>query len=490
VECGSSPGPPVFPHMNDTMMKYVLIVPDGVGIRNFFCTRVIDDLLTSGSVIVWHNLPAESIAPFRGRWGDRVRWVRLPDIRDGVLERLFRQSKIYAQLTWQHGRGPNVQLSRVRPPARLKAKIPYLAARVLGRICASPRGTFWLDRMHQRFALGAPHTEKFTAFLRDERPDLLFCTHQRAIEAVPAMLAARTLAIPSAVFIYSWDNMPKGRMAVYADTYLVWSEYMKRELLKYYPDVAPERVRVAGTPQFENYFNQALIVPREKFFAGLRLDLQRPVVCFSGNDTRSPYDPIYLEDLADALLRLPAATRPQILFRRSPVDTSGRFDGVLRRHPEIAVSDPRWQKVGDGRWEQLVPTQEDVELLVNVVYHADAVVNVGSTMGMDFAIFDKPGIYIAYNPENPRADWDIHETYQFPHFVPVHELQPIYWAKSRDELTGLVAHVLANRSEKSDARKAWLDLIVAQPLAKASERFADEMRALAGARHMETVAAG
>jgi hypothetical protein len=460
-------------------IKYILVVPDGVGIRNFFCTQVIDRLLESGQVVVWHALPLESIAPFQKRWGERVRWVELPPIVDGLVERFFRQSKIFAQLYWQQKDGPDVQLKRRRPPARLKARLLYLAARLLGRALSFPGGIQWLDRMHQRSAFRAPHTKEFLSFLSAERPGMVFCTHQRALEAVPAMLAAKALGIHTAVFIYSWDNLPKGRMPVYADTYVVWSEHMKRELLRYYPDVTPGRVDIVGTPQFENYFNSSLIVPKERFFEELGLDIRRPVICFSGNDITSPFDPAYLEDLAAALLRVPAGERPQILFRRSPVDTSDRFEGVLQRHPEIAVSDPRWQLVKDGNWSQLVPTQEDGTLLVNVVFHSDAVVNVGSTMGMDFAIFDKPGIYIAYNPEGREAEWNIHEVYKLPHFACVHQIQPVYWAHSPEELGDLVLHALRNGPEKREERKAWLDLIVRQPLGSASERFADEMKKLA-----------
>jgi hypothetical protein len=319
---------------------------------------------------------------------------------------------------------------------------------------------------------------------------MVFCTHQRALEAVPAMLAAKALGIRSAVFIYSWDNLPKGRMAVYADTYVVWSEFMKRELLQYYPDVSPGRVDVVGTPQFEDYFNSSLIVPKERFFEELGLDVRRPVVCFSGNDITSPFDPVYLEDLADALLRVPAGERPQVLFRRSPVDTSNRFDGVLERHPEIAVSDPRWLRVKDDNWAQLVPTKEDGTLLANVVYHSDVVVNVGSTMGMDFAIFDKPGIYVNYNPKGRAGEWDIHEVYRLPHFIPVHRIQPVYWAGSPQELGDQVLHALKNRYEKQEARKAWLDLIVSQPLDSASERFAGEMKKIALNGNPVTVHAG
>ena len=96
-------------------IKYLLVVPDGVGIRNFFCTRVIDRLLESGQVVVWHALPKESVAPFQERWGERVRWVELPPIVDGLVERLFRQAKIFAQIYWQQKDGPDVQLKRRRP---------------------------------------------------------------------------------------------------------------------------------------------------------------------------------------------------------------------------------------------------------------------------------------------------------------------------------------------------------------------------------------
>ena len=116
--------------------------------------------------------------------------------------------------------------------------------------------------------------------------------------------------------------------------------------------------------------------------------------------------------------------------------------------------------------------------------------NVGSTMGMDFAIFDKPGIYISYNPEGRAAEWNIHEVYGLPHFVPVHRIQPVYWARSPQELGELVLHALKNRYEKREARKAWLDLIVSQPLGSASGRFADEIRKLALNGNSVTVHAG
>jgi hypothetical protein len=460
-------------------LKYLLVVPNGVGIRNFFCGPFIDLLLESGDIHVWHALSPEGVREFESRWGDRIRWDTLPPIRDGLLERLLRAAKAFGQLYWQRKETSDVQLKRLRPPTRWRPRLVDIAARALGRMGAGPRRVVLLDRLHHAVAARAAHMPAFEEFVREIAPDVVFCAHQKAISAVPAMLAARKLKIPSAAFIYSWDNLPKGRMAVYADYYFVWSAFMKNELLSYYSDVVPERVDVVGTPQFEPYFDDALIETRAAFLNRLNLDPARPVVCFSGDDVHtSPYDPTYLEDLAESLASIPLSTRPQILFRRCPVDRSSRYDAVLARHPEIAVSDPPWKSFS-GDWSGVVPTPEDTALLVNVVRHCDVVVNLGSTMAMDFAVYDKPGIYVAYNPRGASPRWNVHDCYRLPHIRSVHELQPVYWARSPEELGELVLHAIRNPGEKRTQRRAWLHRHVLQPMGGASERFAEALRELA-----------
>ena len=463
--------------------RYLVIVPNGVGIRNFFCTPFIDRLLESGSVAVWHALAEDDIAPFRERWGADVAWRALPPVRDGLLERIVRQAKIHAQLYWQRRLDPGTPIQPRRAPSRAFARAVERCARLLGRLAAGPRRVVVLDRLHQALAARASHTRAFERRLREERPDAVFCGHQKSLRAVPAMLAARRLGIPTATFIYSWDNLPKGRMPVSADCYFVWSAFMRDELVALYPDVSPDRVRVVGTPQFESYHDRSLLEPRERFLRRIGLDPARPIVCFSGDDElTSPHDPAYLADLAEALRTLPAARRPQILFRRSPVDRSPRYDAVLARFPEIAVSDPLWRSAGGGDWSSIVPTREDVALLANVVAHSDVVINVGSTMAMDFAAFDKPAIFIAYDPPGKDGQWSFEHIYRLPHFKTTHQLQPVHWARSRDDLAAVVVHALEHPAEKSEARRRWLHLHVEQPMDQASRRLSDALRSLAGGR--------
>ena len=462
-------------------MRYLVILPSGASLRNFLCVPFVDHLLEDGEVTIWHALPEESLTPFRRQWGSKVRWVTLPMLPDPPLEKLLRQAKAFAQLYWQRRQGGDFQLKLKLhgTPSRWKARLQERAAKVVGRIFAYPRGVVALDRMHQNVAARSSHFPRFEGFVRETRPDVVFCTFQKSLEAVPALLAARRLGVPTATFIHSWDNLPKGRMPVASDYYFVWSDHMKAELLGYYPDVAADRIRIVGTPQFESYQDEGLIQPREKFLRGLGLDPARRVICFSGDDVlSSPYDPDYLEDLALAMRRLPVAQRPQIVFRRCPVDWSTRYNAVLRRYPEIAVSDPLWRSYDDSRWTQVIPTAEDAPLLVNLVYHSDVVVNLGSTMAMDFAVYDKPGVFVAYNPASVNGRWNVHDCYLLPHIKSVHELQPVHWARSSEELGDVVMRALEFPQEKSAERRAWLHRHVMQPMEGASLRISRELREL------------
>jgi hypothetical protein len=465
-------------------MQSMLIIPDGVGIRNFLCTAFPARLLERGPVTVWHALPPEVLAPHRQRWGNAVRWAALPPYPETVRERLLRQAKLYAQMYWFQAEDHSDSVMKLyfRYPSRdWRHRQLTRASRLLGRLCGGRRGTQWLDRQHARaVARRAAVLAPFRATLAESAPTVVFNAHQRASRSVPALLAARQAGIPTATFVYSWDNPPKGRMAVHADHFLVWSEFMAAEMRRYYPEQDPARIHVTGTPQFEPYFDTALHDTREAFFAAHGLDPRRPVVLYSGDDhMASPHDPLYLADLAGALRGLPEAKRPQLLFRRCPTDTSGRHEPVLERYPAIRRAAPLWRHVG-GDWTQVAPTPDDVRLLVNTVRHCDLVVNIGSTMAMDFAVLDKPALYLAYDqPQAPPDIWNQHDFYRHPHFARLHELQPVWWARSPAEIGPAVQDALTRPETRADARRAWVRTHVREPLQEASQRLVATLASLA-----------
>ena len=144
------------------------------------------------------------------------------------------------------------------------------------------------------------------------------------------MLAARSLGIPTATFIFSWDNLSsKGRIAAPFDHYLVWSEHMRDELMRYYPDVPAGRIHVVGTPQFEPYADPALLWPREEFFRRIGADPSRPLICYSGGDAGTcPEDPEHVRILMELVRAGRIEGNPQVLVRPVPVDEGKRYARV------------------------------------------------------------------------------------------------------------------------------------------------------------------
>ena len=149
--------------------------------------------------------------------------------------------------------------------------------------------------------------------------------HQSATcQCIAPILACQDLGIPTATFIFSWDNLPKATMVIEPDHYLVWSKHMAKELQDYYPYIQKNQIQITGSPQFEFHFDDSHLQTREGFFKKYGLNLNKKYICFSGDDiTTSPHDPEYLRDVLEAVKEL--NTKGQnlgVIFRPCPVDFS------------------------------------------------------------------------------------------------------------------------------------------------------------------------
>ncbi len=113
-----------------------------------------------------------------------------------------------------------------------------------------------MTRLEQRASLRTSDTREFEAAVRAHPPDLVFnCSHIHGIAGELPLKVAHRMGIPTAGFIFSWDNLTsRSRIFVPYDHWLVWHEGMKRQLLEIYPEIPPERVHVTGTPQFDYHF--------------------------------------------------------------------------------------------------------------------------------------------------------------------------------------------------------------------------------------------
>lgn len=453
--------------------KVLLIFPDGVGIRNYLYSDVIDNLKVDSDLAIWSSLPEEAFEEFKILHNIPFDFQQIVLQQESIFTRVFRESATFGRLILNSTKTNNdtILTNWKQNPTGLKLKILNKVAVVLGD---------WSSKKYSRildFERRALHYWNRT-LIEDYKNDLkslkltsIFITHQRVASLMPICIAAKELSIPVITAIYSWDNLPKARLAVQADKYIVWSDYMKEEMQLYYPEIPQKDVVVTGTPQFEFYFKQTLVDTRTAFATKYGLDANKKWICFSGDDkVTSPNDPLYLKDVMDALLSENKLNEIQLIFRRCPADFSNRYDYILSEYKNIVSIDPFWHTTQTG-WNFFFPKYEDVKLLVNLAYHCDLVINVGSTMAHDFAILNKPCLYLNYKHKE-NSHWSSKIVYQFQHFRTMRGLEAVGWLNSPNEIAEKIEKALKFPHQVGKDRKKWLEKIVQHPLEDNSKKIA------------------
>lgn len=439
--------------------KIFVLFPDGVGLRNFAFTNFKEVGEQQGFEVIYWN---HSVFPLQEQLGYKEVVLQNTQIHPKTATLSRARKRVELALNRKRLKDPIYKTYRF--PLRwkgLKNVMKSLFVSYHEQFSSTPKG--WqnlMDAMHAAEKSTNRYQECLQQ-LREHQPDLVFCTTQRATQAIAPLLAAQELGIPTACWVYSWDNLPKGMSTVETDYYFVWSQLMKEQLLTYYPKVRAEQVFVTGTPQFEPHYDTSLLQTREAFCESHGLDAQKRYVCFSGDDqTTSPLDQYYLEDVAKAVRKLNDEDfNLGVVYRQVPVDDSGRYDLVLEEYKDVITSvKPLWKTMG-SQWNEVMPTKEDFVRLVNTCHHCDLVVNICSSMVFDFAIHHKPCIYPNYEqPQLKKGIRDIGQNYKYVHFRSMPK-DAVVWALEKNEIYNALKLVLEGRINPVPTAQRWYGVI-------------------------------
>lgn len=453
--------------------KILFIVPDGVGIKNYLYSNIIQGLKTNFQLFFWTTLPKKAFHEVEKLHDITVNYSKFTFPKEPLPTRFFRESATYARLLFNSRKlnNPTIVQNWSKQSKGLKNKLYYKLVEILGLMVSKKYSRILILEKKSFQFTNKKAVASFRSQLEVLKPKTIFITHQRVAHLNPICIAAKRLNIKVVTCIYSWDNISKASLAIRADSYCVWSDYMKEEFKKLYPEIDVNSIEVTGTPQFEFYFDDSLKMSRQKFANLYGLDLNKKWICFSGDDEKtSPYDPNYLADVSEAILNIAEKKRPIIIFRRCPVDVSNRFDDVVQKYSRVInVIDPCWTSK-TNHWGAVYPKVEDVNLLVNIVLHCEFVINVGSTMAHDFAVYNKPCFYLNYN-QPKTLGWSIENIYRYQHFRSMNDFNAVGWFNNKEEIKDKIVNVLFNENEIAIDRLKWLNRIVKSPLNRNSNNI-------------------
>ena len=462
-----------------------VVLPRGEAIRNFDQSGALDLIKAKAELTIISVFPeANSVAALTRKY-DRVLELRQETERYPV--RILREL-----LDMAHGRNLWSQAAQERWRLRdteassSKARIKRYGKKAICFPFSNTAGLRVLERWERRASRRLCPTDHYLNLYRELRPTLVFNgSHVHSQVAIQAIQAAQWLGIPTATFIFSWDNLTsQGRILPAYDFYLVWNEELKRQLLLIYPDVLPERVLVTGTPQFDFHFRSNSYWTREEFCQKVGADVQRPIVLYStGMAEHMPGEPLIVEQIADILSGMTDLGAPQLLVRVYPKDRTGRFEDLKSRRPDIVFPEARWI----AQW--LTPTESDNQMLTNTLRHVAAGINVASTISLELCMFDKPVINVAYNPPGmasvrvPYARY-----YEYDHYREVVESGAVDVARTPEAMRVQLREALTNPGGRRLQRRSLMHRMFGDTLdGCSSDRIANVLLDLASTARVADV---
>ena len=450
--------------------KVFILLPDGVGLRNFAYTNFYNvGKAMDFNITYWNNTPFDlDLMGFNE--------IKIDKPKNHLLTAIYKNARTQIELNLSVRKFNDTTYNSYRFPfstKTVKQKIKtFLTKRIIHKY-NTPEKLNVLNKKIIQFEKKTTYFQDCIKTLKQENPTFVFCTNQRPMSAIAPIEAAKQLGIPTGTFIFSWDNLPKATLVVDTDYYFVWSAFMKEELRKYYPNIKEEQIISTGTPQFENHFNDTIKIDKKTFFATHHLELSKKYICYSGDDTTtSPNDPDYLKDTAEAIRNLNRkGYNLGIIFRRCPVDFSSRFDQVLSDFKDVIIPiNPLWKRIGDG-WNTILPTKEDMILQTNTIAHTEFVINLGSSMVFDYVAYKKPCVYINYDvPVSILPGWNVETIYKFIHFRSMPSKNAVVWFNSSDEIESKIEQLLNHNNDVTQAQK-WFKTINLHPVDKSSQRI-------------------
>jgi hypothetical protein len=102
------------------------------------------------------------------------------------------------------------------------------------------------------------------------------------------------------------------------------------------------------------------------------------------------------------------------------------------------------------------------------------VINLGSTMAHDFAVLNKPCLYLNYNPV-PNSTLKVEDVYKFQHFRSMKNLDAVGWIDSKEELGTMVLKAINTPELVGKDRIEWMKTIVKYPLEANSKNLANAL---------------
>jgi hypothetical protein len=280
------------------------------------------------------------------------------------------------------------------------------------------------------------------------RPDLYVASSPGLIfSELPLLRTAARRRVRSMAVDPSWDNFTNKLLPVRrVNRLIVWNDLMRRQAIDLH-GYQPDEIRVAGAPQFDEYFSGQPGSTREAFFERIGADPARRLVTVT-TTPRELYP--HHDHVLRVLMRAVDGGRfqppTQVLVRLHPRDEADAYR-ELARVPHLIIEKPFRESIRTGDGLSVDVMKENQRHLADTLRHSDVIVNVASTIAIEACIFDTPVVNVSFDGEAASEfARSARRYYRFTHYVNVTRHQAVRIAEQPEQLVEWVGRYLDDPS--------------------------------------------
>ena len=435
-----------------TLKTIFFLLPNGITVRNFMSTGVIEQLILKDNIriVVFTSFP-QAFDKYKNQSEKIV-------IKKFITRQLFTLANLLHIILRRRFYKVNETIStRILSkgplfPVRHNSILEFLLSQPLSR----SKKIYKMLRLLSSRLNG--HSTQILKIFKDYKPSLVISTHPIAMDEVEFLSCAKKLEIKTIGMIKSWDNITtKGYIPIKSDCYLVWNSVIKNEMIQIH-GISKKNIFVTGVPQFDPYADKKTIVERNSFFNKLCLNSNYKTVFFATSPASiGPEDP----DIIDKLIRnfnKNKINNIQIIARLHPLDSMERYEELKNKNFKNLAFQIPGESQNDKRVKGILDPMFIAELR-DTMFHSDVTINTCSTTSLDAIAIDKPVINIAFDLKPREYYQSCKRYYDFDHFKPILNSGATKLAFNFDEFINLIHRYMKNSKLENYERTKLKDLM-------------------------------
>lgn len=438
--------------------RLAILIPNVWGIRNILHSGVLKQLTEQGveTYLLMQRLPQDSQKIDEDYcYAKEIHPLLVHPTTDRILGKAFLDGVIHSAFMQRNRiRSYPIYLRWLRRRESSRQHIRSRLAWALGYLMRFSRLNYQLYDLSERLYRGSVDLNPMRDHLKQISPDLLWSTAYIAYHEHAYVSAADDLNISVLASVLSFDNLTSRTSYMHHFShYTVWSEWMKRQLVHFYPHVSSERVTVTGTSQFDFHRRKEFCLTRQETlsFLGLK-STDRYFVYGASTQILAPDEPRLVRQLAQQMSLDHELMHYKIVVRLHPLDDWSRWQAELSQLENMSFSGAWNEEPDSDGWAFITPAEQIK--IVSLLTHAEACINIASTIGLDAAILNRPVIGIDFRYESNAPQEILYEEYYTEHYSPLIHHGAVAIAYKWDELMTLMNEAITCPEKHKNGRQS------------------------------------